>query len=67
MKHKIHSEQPFKVETTKYHKELAESIEEAKRLEAAPQTKRYTNMDEMWADLDEKKCNVPGTLHKGPF
>lgn len=49
----LHRGLPFKVENPKYHKELAESIEEAKRLEADPQTKRYTNMDEMWADLDE--------------
>ena len=29
------------------------SEKEAKRLEADPKTKRYTNMDEMWADLDK--------------
>ena len=33
--------------------ELLEAIEEAKRLEADPKTKRYTDMDEMWADLDK--------------
>lgn len=33
--------------------ELFEAIEEAKRLEADPKTKRYTDMDEMWADLDK--------------
>lgn len=33
--------------------ELFEAIEEAKRLKADPKTKRYTNMDEMWADLDK--------------
>ena len=30
---------------------LLEAIEEAKSLEADPKTKRYTDMDEMWADL----------------
>lgn len=33
--------------------ELFEAIEEAKRLEADPKTKRYTDMDEMWTDLDK--------------
>ena len=33
--------------------ELLEAIEEAKQLEADPNTKRYTNMNEMWADLDK--------------
>ncbi|WP_170930662.1 hypothetical protein [Fibrobacter sp. UWB1] len=33
--------------------ELFEAVEEAKRLEANPKTKRYTDMDEMWADLDK--------------
>lgn len=33
--------------------ELLDAIEEAKRLEADPKTKRYTDMDEMWADLDK--------------
>ena len=33
---------------------LLEAIEEAKRLEADPNTKRYTDMNEMWADLDER-------------
>lgn len=33
--------------------ELFEAIEEAKRLEAGPKTKRYTDMDEMWTDLDK--------------
>lgn len=33
---------------------LREAIEEAKRLENDPNTKRYTDMNEMWADLDER-------------
>lgn len=33
--------------------ELLEAIEEAKRLEADPNTKRYTDMNEMRADLDK--------------
>ena len=33
--------------------ELFEAVEEAKRLEADPKTKRHTDMDEMWADLDK--------------
>ncbi len=33
--------------------ELLDAIEEAKRLEADPKTKRYTDMNEMWADLDK--------------
>jgi len=32
---------------------IHDAIEEAKRLEADPKTKRYTDMDEMWADLDK--------------
>ena len=32
---------------------LLNAIEEAKRLEADPKTKRYTDMNEMWADLDK--------------
>ena len=32
---------------------LREAIEEAKRLEADPNTKHYTDMDEMWADLNK--------------
>ena len=32
---------------------LREAIEEAKRLENDPKTRHYTNMDEMWADLDK--------------
>ena len=32
---------------------LLEAIEEAKRLEADPKTKHYTDMDEMWVDLDK--------------
>ena len=32
---------------------LLEAIEEAKRLEADPKTKRYTDMAEMWADMDK--------------
>lgn len=32
---------------------LLDAIEEAKRLEADPKTKRYTDMNEMWADLDK--------------
>lgn len=33
--------------------ELLEAIEEAKLLEAAPNTKRYTSANELWADLDK--------------
>lgn len=33
--------------------ELFEAVEEAKRLEADPETKRHTDMDEMWADSDK--------------
>lgn len=33
--------------------ELLDAIEEAKQLEADPKTKRYTDMNEMWADLDK--------------
>ena len=32
---------------------LQNTIEEAKQLEADPKTKRYTDMNEMWADLDK--------------
>ena len=44
---------PFKVENPQDTKELANAIEEAKRLEANPNTKCYTDMNEMWADLDK--------------
>ena len=49
----LHRGLPFKVEYPRYSNELTEAIEEAKALEASPKTKRYTNMDEMWADLDK--------------
>lgn len=49
----LHHGLPFKVEYPQYSKELMEAIEEAKQLEANPNTKRYTDMDEMWADLDK--------------
>lgn len=49
----LHRGLPFKVEYPQYSKELMEAIEEAKQLEANPNTKRYTDMDEMWADLDK--------------
>ena len=49
----LHHGLPFKVEYPQYFKELMEAIEEAKQLEANPNTKRYTDMDEMWADLDK--------------
>ena len=48
----LHRGLPFKVEYPQYSKELMDTIEEAKQLEANPNTKRYTDMDEMWADLD---------------
>ena len=44
---------PFEVKYPDRSCELLEAVEEAKRLEADPNTKRYTNMDEMWADLDK--------------
>ena len=49
----LHRGLPFKVEYPQYSKELMDAIEEAKQLEANPNTKRYTDMDEMWADLDK--------------
>ena len=49
----LHHGLPFKVEYPQYSKELMEAIEDAKQLEANPNTKRYTDMDEMWADLDK--------------
>ena len=49
----LHRGLPFKVEYPRYSSELKEAIEEAKALETNPKTKRYTNMDEMWADLDK--------------
>ena len=44
---------PFEVKYPKRTGELLDAIEEAKRLEADPKTKRYTDMNEMWADLDK--------------
>ena len=44
---------PFEVRYPDRSCELLEAVEEAKRLEADPKTKRYTDMDEMWADLDK--------------
>ena len=32
---------------------MAQAASEAERLEADPNTKRYTDMNEMWADLDK--------------
>ena len=48
----LHRGLPFDVKYPESSGSLLEAIEEAKRLEADPKTKRYTNMDEMWADLD---------------
>ena len=44
---------PFEVKYPKRSGELLDAIEEAKRLEADPRTKHYTDMNEMWADLDK--------------
>ena len=44
---------PFEVKYPKRSGELLDAIEEAKRLEADPKTKRYTDLNEMWADLDK--------------
>ncbi|MDD5941323.1 hypothetical protein [Fibrobacter sp.] len=44
---------PFKEKNLQGSKELADAIEDAKRLEANPNTKCYTDMNEMWADLDK--------------
>lgn len=44
---------PFAVEYPKPKTELEEAIEEAKQLENDPNAKRYTNMEEMWADLEK--------------
>lgn len=49
----LHRGLPFKIEYPEYPKELMEAIEEAKRLEADPKTKRYMDMKKMWADLDK--------------
>ena len=49
----LHRGLPFKVEYPQYSKDLMDAVEEAKQLEANPNTKRYTDMDEMWADLDK--------------
>ena len=43
----------FELKDPEHSGELLDAIEEAKRLEADPKTKRYTDMDEMWADLDK--------------
>lgn len=48
----LHKGLPFKVEYPEYPKKLLEAIEEAKALEKSRKTKRYTDMGEMWADLD---------------
>ena len=32
---------------------MSQAVSEAERLEADPNTKRYTDMNEMWADLDK--------------
>lgn len=44
---------PFEVKYPKRSGELLDAIEEAKRLEADPRTKRYTDMNEMWTNLDK--------------
>ena len=44
---------PFEVKYPKHSSELLNAIEEAKQLEADPKAKRYTDMNEMWADLDK--------------
>ena len=44
---------PFEVKYPKRSGEFLDAIEEAKRLEADSRTKRYTDMNEMWADLDK--------------
>ena len=44
---------PFEVKYPKRSGERLAAIEEAKRLEADPRTKRYTDMNEMWTDLDK--------------
>jgi DNA-damage-inducible protein J len=44
---------PFEVKYPEYPKGLREAVAEAERLEADPNTKRYTDMNEMWADLDK--------------
>ena len=49
----LHRGLPFDVKYPERSASLLEAIEEAKRLEADPKTKRYTDMDEMWADLDK--------------
>lgn len=49
----LHRGLPFKIELPRYSTELIAAIKEAKDLEANPHTKRYTDMDEMWADLDK--------------
>ena len=49
----LHRGLPFEVKYPEHSGELLDAIEEAKRLEADPKTKRYTDMDEMWTDLDK--------------
>ncbi len=49
----LHNGLPFKVEYPEYSKELLEAVEEAKSLEKSKATKRYTDLEEMWADLDK--------------
>ena len=49
----LHNGLPFKVEYPEYSKELIAAVEEAKKLESSNDTKRYTDMEEMWADLDK--------------
>lgn len=41
------------VKYPQYPKGLHEAIAEAERLEADPKTKWYTDMNEMWMDLDK--------------
>ena len=49
----LHRGLPFEVKYPEHSGELFEAIKEAKQLETDPKTKRYTDMDEMWADLDK--------------
>lgn len=46
---------PFEVKYPKHSSELLDAIEEAKQLEADPKAKRYTDMNEMWADLEKSQ------------
>ena len=49
----LHQGLPFDVKYPRHSSELLDAIDEAKRLEANPKAKRYTDMDEMWANLDK--------------